>query len=70
MKVLAHARRTIRIGIVARFGLHILIPALPGCFALSHLNRFRRPGGYGGEPPPDPISNSVVKVPSADGTTS
>lgn len=32
--------------------------------------RFRRPGGIGGEPPPDPISNSEVKVPSADGTMS
>ena len=30
----------------------------------------RRPGGYGGEPQPDPIPNSVVKLPSADGTSS
>ena len=27
-------------------------------------------GGYSGKLPPDPISNSVVKLPSADGTTS
>jgi hypothetical protein len=33
-------------------------------------NRFRRSGGYGAEPPPDPISNSAVKVRSANGTTS
>ena len=35
-----------------------------------NLCRLCRPGGFGGEPPPDPIPNSVVKVPSADGTTS
>ena len=33
-------------------------------------NRFCRSGGYGGEPPPDPFPNSVVKVSSADGTMS
>ena len=27
-------------------------------------------GGYSGRPPPDPIPNSVVKLPSADGTSS
>ena len=28
----------------------------------------RRPGGIGGEFVPDPIPNSAVKLPSADGT--
>jgi hypothetical protein len=37
---------------------------------LSHPIPLCRPGGYSGELPPDPIPNSVVKVPSADGTTS
>ena len=41
---------------------HIALP--------NEANQFCRSGGYGGEPPPDPIPNSVVKVPSADGTTS
>ena len=27
-----------------------------------------RPGGFSGGPVPDPISNSAVKLPSADGT--
>lgn len=39
-------------------------------FRLSQICRLCRPGGIGGELPPDPIPNSVVKVPSADGTTS
>ena len=30
----------------------------------------RRPGGISGEPEPDPIPNSAVKLPSADGTKS
>ena len=30
----------------------------------------RRPGGYGGVTAPDPIPNSAVKRPSADGTSS
>ena len=29
-----------------------------------------RPGGISGEPEPDPIPNSAVKLPSADGTKS
>jgi hypothetical protein len=29
-----------------------------------------RPGGYSGEPEPDPIPNSAVKLPCADGTKS
>ena len=29
-----------------------------------------RPGGISGEPVPDPIPNSAVKLPSADGTKS
>jgi hypothetical protein len=31
---------------------------------------FRRPGGCSGELEPDPIPNSAVKLPSADGTKS
>ena len=31
---------------------------------------FGRPGGIGGELVPDPIPNSAVKLPSADGTKS
>ena len=34
----------------------------------NHL--FRRPGGSGEEPKPDPIPNSAVKLLSADGTAS
>ena len=37
---------------------------------LRSIARFRRPGGYGGGSPPDPIPNSVVKSPCADGTAS
>ena len=31
---------------------------------------FGWPGGFSGGPVPDPISNSAVKLPSADGTKS
>jgi hypothetical protein len=31
---------------------------------------FGRPGGISGEPVPDPIPNSAVKLPSANGTKS
>ena len=33
-------------------------------------SRFRRPGDYGGVAAPDPIPNSAVKRPCADGTSS
>ena len=33
-------------------------------------NVLGRPGGFSGGPVPDPISNSAVKLPSADGTKS
>ena len=29
-----------------------------------------QPGGHSGEPAPDPIPNSAVKIPSANGTAS
>ncbi len=35
-----------------------------------NLSALRRPGGSSGEPPPDPIPNSAVKLPSANGTAS
>ena len=35
-----------------------------------YIASFRRPGGYGGGSPPDPIPDSAVKSPSADGTAS
>ena len=35
-----------------------------------YIASFCRPGGYGRGSPPDPIPNSVVKSPSADGTAS
>ena len=35
---------------------------------LLHRSVLRRPGGHSGEPLPDPIPNSAVKVPCADGT--
>ena len=41
--------------------------------ALARLLRFlvlRRPGGFSEELEPDPIPNSAVKLPSADGTKS
>ena len=31
---------------------------------------FRRPGGHSGEPEPDPIPNSAVKLSRANGTKS
>ena len=34
------------------------------------ITRLRWPGGYGGVAAPDPIPNSAVKRPSADGTPS
>ena len=34
------------------------------------MHAFCRPGGYGGVAAPDPIPNSAVKRPSADGTSS
>src|SRR5262249_16280005 len=34
------------------------------------LSVLRRPGGISGEPEPDAIPNSAVKLPSADGTKS
>ena len=40
------------------------------CECLLKKSVFRRPGGFGGEPEPDPIPNSAVKLPSADGTKS
>jgi hypothetical protein len=38
----------------------------PACFT----SVLCRPGGTSGEPEPDPIPNSAVKLPSADGTKS
>ena len=40
--------------------------------AFACLSSFvlRRPGGNSGEPVPDPIPNSAVKLPCADGTKS
>ena len=59
---------------------------IPACFTNAHIKGvessdsaflsvrsisvFRRPGGTSGEPEPDPISNSAVKLPSADDTKS
>ena len=40
---------------------------IPGAEA-KDLKPYPFPGGYGGEVIPDPIPNSVVKLPSADGT--
>lgn len=37
---------------------------------LLRKTALRRPGGHCGEPPPDPIPNSAVKLPSANGTAS
>ena len=42
-----------------------------GCLIsdIRHLSSvFGRPGGSSGEPVPDPIPNSAVKLPRADGT--
>ena len=36
----------------------------------NSLTVFRRPGGSSGGPEPDPIPNSAVKPPSANGTSS
>jgi hypothetical protein len=38
--------------------------------ASHEKHAFCRPGGYGGATAPDPIPNSAVKRPSADGTSS
>ena len=37
---------------------------------IPDMSVFCRPGGSSGEPEPDPIPNSAVKLPSADGTKS
>ena len=37
---------------------------------LCFTNALGRSGGFSGGPVPDPISNSAVKLPSADGTES
>ena len=37
---------------------------------LASLSVLGRPGGISGEPVPDPIPNSAVKLPSANGTKS
>ena len=55
-----------------------LISLLRGGFRIRHLisdirpptSVLRRLGGISGEPEPDPIPNSAVKLPSADGTKS
>jgi hypothetical protein len=66
-------------GIVAlRFPrLDLRIMLIPGSLAESSRQTdqlassvFGRPGGSSGEPEPDPIPNSAVKLPSADGTKS
>jgi hypothetical protein len=36
----------------------------------NFISQLRRPGGYGGVDAPDPIPNSAVKRPSANGTSS
>jgi hypothetical protein len=38
--------------------------------AFASQSVFRRPGGFGGEPEPDPIPNSAVKLSRANGTKS
>ena len=56
-------------------GLIVLIACVHGYVVAletpaSCLFVLRRPGGYGGVAAPDPIPNSAVKHPSADGTSS
>ena len=52
--------------------LWIGFPAFAGMLAPLALASFvlGRTGGFSGGPVPDPISNSAVKLPSADGTKS
>ncbi len=45
-------------------------PVKTGKYDCATLHVLRRPGGYGEVSEPDPISNSVVKRLSADGTMS
>ncbi len=55
------------------FSLWIGRPAFAGALAplaACFTSVLRRPGGFGGEPVPDPIPNSAVKLPCADGTKS
>jgi hypothetical protein len=55
---------TIRICTTSLRGIRALLLISDSCHVL------RRPGGISGEPEPDPIPNSAVKLPSADGTKS
>ena len=57
----------IRASKTARLGLAPFAPAKTLC---AHPSVLRRPGGSGGASIPDPISNSAVNRPSANGTSS
>ena len=61
-------------GTNSSIGLIVLIACVHGFsvrkIPASCLFVLRRPGGYGGVAAPDPIPNSAVKHPSADGTSS
>ena len=62
-EALSHAWRTVRFDGSATSVKDIIN-------SRNFKSRFRRPGDYGAGPPPVPISNTVVKSCSADGTTS
>jgi hypothetical protein len=60
-------------GTNSSIGLIILIACariVHGSKPASLFHALCRPGGYGGVAAPDPIPNSAVKRPSADGTLS
>ena len=63
---------TDKVSAVARsaVGNRMLIPTAYCRMPIAEMRASRRPGGYAGGSPPDPIPNSVVKSPRADGTVS
>jgi hypothetical protein len=67
-------RRMKLTGTNSSIGLIVLIACVRLCadqkIQLLELHVLCRPGGYGGVAAPDPIPNSDVKRPSADGTSS
>ena len=68
--LLAMSARTRRVSGGELFARMIECAGGPERAGKTSSHAFRRPGGYCEVAAPDPIPNSVVKLPSADGTPS